>query len=143
MTAEHQPDVIKMIEARKKSIEAEEEDSVKAEIVTEGELSLLDGQKDLLIVLSELLSNCLEEEGVTTIRIMIEKGRLKIEDDVVHDNAGAIVLKLNSRGFVKTTKDGHYGTGVWGSRYLLKQHDGKLKYLTEGGRIIAVATWVE
>ena len=142
MTPEHQPDITDEIKSRVEIIEAGKEDSAKTKIITEGDLFLLDRQYDLLVVLSELLSNCLEKEGVTTVKIMIEKGRLVVEDDVVHDNAEAIVSKLNKE-FVETTKENNRGGGIWGSRLSLGRRGGKLEYLTEGGRIIAVATWVE
>ena len=135
MTVERQPEILGIIEAHKKYHPG-------IEVISEGQVSLLNERIWLCIVVSELLGNCLEKKGVTTVKITIEDGRLVVEDDVVHDNAEELVSKLNAKK-VETTKEDHFGVGIWGSRKELSDHDGKLEYHTEGGRIIAVATWVE
>lgn len=112
------------------------------EVIFEGQASLLRERLWLWVVTSELLGNCLKKEGVTTVKITIENERLVVEDNVIHDDAEEIVLKLNSKK-VETTKEGHFGMGIWGARINLSDHDGKLVYHAEGGKIIAVATWIE
>lgn len=137
MTVERQPEIVDLIEAHQKY-------HPDTKVIVEGDIFLINVYERnwLGVVASELLGNCLEKEGVATVKITIEDGRLVVEDDVVHDDTEKIVLKLNAKK-VKTTKEGHYGVGIWGSRKLLGDHDGKLEYHAEGGRIVAVATWVE
>lgn len=135
MKAERQPAIIDIIEAHTKY-------HPEAEVVYEGQISLLEERFWLDVVLSELLGNCLEKEGVTTVKIKIEHGRLIVEDDVIHNDAEEIVLKLNAKK-VETTKENHHGVGIWGARMNLSDYDGKLEYHADNGRIIAVATWIE
>ncbi len=137
MAVEHQPAIVGIIEAHK-------EYHPNAKVIVEGDISLInvDERIWLCIVVSELLGNCLKKEGVTTAKIKIKDGCLVVEDDVIHKNVGEILANLNSKQ-VKSDRKDRKGSGIWGARTLLADHDGKLEYYTEGGRIIAVAAWVE
>lgn len=109
----------------------------KTKIHVIGEPSLLDKQDWLDPLVRELLSNCIKRKA-TAVWVTIDKGRLVVEDDVIHDNPETILSNLNSD--TPPTKEGRMGTP--GMRKLLDGHGGKLMYHKENGNIIAVATWV-
>jgi hypothetical protein len=81
--------------------------------------------------------NCVDQ-GAGKIKITIGEGRLRFEDDVIHNNPGEILANLNSE---EPKSTGLGGFSIQCVRRVLKRHNGELKYHAEGGRIIAVATW--
>lgn len=88
-------------------------------------------------VLTEPVHNCVDQ-GAGKIKITIGEGRLRFEDDVIHNNPGEILANLNSE---EPKSTGLGGFSIQCVRRVLKRHNGELKYHAEGGRIIAVATW--
>ena len=105
------------------------------------------------IIISELTDNC-QEKGAKEIKITLNNNSLRIEDDVVEDDPEKTLKLLNKileTGEKTTTKDAMRvaagcspGGGVGIAEIVLgslKNVGGKLEYLIEGGRIVAIATW--
>lgn len=100
-------------------------------------------------VVTELVNNCLNK-GAERVKVLVEWGRIVVEDDVVHtpNELEAILANVTSER-PRTTKEVDLelsyplgGVGIISIRSDLAKYGGVLNYeVVEGRRIKTIATW--
>jgi len=112
-------------------------------VVNDPEVVICEGSL-LVAVLSELISNCLEQ-GANNIIVDIRPGLITVRDDVCHQNPEEVLNRVNSHFKDwpdRSTKEGIGGMGVVSSREVMEEFSGSLEYRsTRNNRIIAIGKW--